>query len=92
MGSIHRLLKGVTGMKFNIEVDCTPEEVRRLIGLPDLTEVHDVYLSQMKDMMTKGMTPDTMESMMRSWMPGGAASMDFMRDLVSGLSAAPKRD
>jgi hypothetical protein len=46
----------------------------------------------MKDMMTKGMTPDTMESMMRSWMPGGAAGMDFMRDLVSGLSKTPKRD
>ena len=28
-------------MKFNIEVDTTPEEVRRLMGLPDLSEVHE---------------------------------------------------
>lgn len=79
-------------MKFNIEVDCTPEEVRRLIGLPDLTEVHEAYLNQMKDMMTKGMTPDMMDSMVRNWMPGGAAGLDFVRDLVKGLSTPPKRD
>uniref|UniRef100_UPI0035B44CC0 DUF6489 family protein n=1 Tax=Paenirhodobacter enshiensis TaxID=1105367 RepID=UPI0035B44CC0 len=75
-------------MKFNIEVDCTPEEVRRLVGLPDLTEVHDVYLDKMKDVMSKGMTPDMMESMVRSWVPGGAAGMDFVRDLVKGLSTS----
>ena len=79
-------------MKFNIEVDGTPEEVRRLIGLPDLTDVHEAYLTQMKEMMTKGMTADSVESMMRSWMPGGAASMDFMRDFVAGLTPSAKRD
>lgn len=75
-------------MKFNIEVDCTPEEVRRLVGLPDLTEVHDVYLDRMKEVMSKGMTPDMMESMVRSWVPGGAAGMDFVRDLVKGMSTS----
>lgn len=81
-------LKRGVAMKFNIEVDCTPEEVRRLVGLPDLTEVHDVYLDKMKDVMSKGMTPDMMESMVRNWMPGGAAGMDFVRDLVKGLSTS----
>src|SRR3546814_2548753 len=27
------------GMKFNIESDCTPEEARRLFGLPDLEQI-----------------------------------------------------
>ncbi len=82
-------------MKFNIEVDCTPEEVRRLVGLPDLTEVHDVYLDKMKDVMTSGLTPDMVDSMVRSWVPGGAAGLDFVKDLVKGLStptSAKKKD
>ncbi|MFM7028944.1 MAG: DUF6489 family protein [Chakrabartia sp.] len=79
-------------MKFNIEVDCTPEEVRRLVGLPDLTEVHQAYLDQMKDMMAKGLTPDMVDSMVRNWMPGGGAGMDFMRDMMKGLTPSPKRD
>ena len=73
-------------MKFHIEVDCTPEEVRRLIGLPDLSEVHQAYLDQMKDVMAKGVTPDMAETMVRNWMPGGAASMDFVQNLMKGLS------
>lgn len=74
-------------MKFNIEVDCTPEEVRRLVGLPDLSEVHDVYLDRVKDTMTKGLTPEMMEGMVRNWVPGGAAGMDFVRELVGGFAS-----
>lgn len=69
-------------MKFNIEVDCTPEEVRRLVGLPDLTAVHDVYLDRMKSVMTTGVTPDMMETMVRNWVPMGAQGVDFVRDLI----------
>lgn len=69
-------------MKFNIEVDCTPEEVRRLVGLPDLTAVHDVYLNQVKDVMTKGVSPDLVEGMVRNWVPMGGAGVDLVKDLI----------
>lgn len=75
-------------MKFNIEVDCTPEEVRRLVGLPDLTEVHEVYLGQLKTVMTKGLTPDMMENMVRNWVPMGGQGVDFVRDLIGQFSGA----
>ncbi len=73
-------------MKFNIEVDCTPEEVRRLVGLPDLTEVHDAYLSQVKDVMAKGITPDMVEGMVRNWVPMGGAGVDMMKDLIGAFA------
>ncbi len=75
-------------MKFNIEVDCTPEEVRRLVGLPDLTGVHDVYLDKVKATMEKGVTPDMVENMVRTWVPGGAAGVDMMRELIGGFAGA----
>jgi hypothetical protein len=75
-------------MKFNIEVDCTPEEVRRLIGLPDLTDVHDVYLDRMKTVMTKGLTPDMVEGMVRNWVPMGGQGVDFIRDLIGSFTDA----
>jgi Family of unknown function (DUF6489) len=78
-------------MKFNIEVDCTPEEVRRLVGLPDLTEVHAAYLDRMKDAMNKGVTPDMVESMMRAWVPMGGQGIDFVRDLMAGMGGAKKK-
>ncbi len=69
-------------MKFNIEVDCSPEEVRRLVGLPDLTGVHDVYLDRMKSVMTNGVTPDMLQTMVRNWVPMGGQGVDFVRDLI----------
>lgn len=75
-------------MKFNIEVDCTPEEVRRLVGLPDLTDLHETYLGQMKTVMTKGLTPDMMEQMVRNWMPMGGQGVDFVRDLIGQFSGS----
>lgn len=75
-------------MKFNIEVDCTPEEVRRLVGLPDLTGVHDVYLDRIKDTMAKGLTPDMVESMVRTWLPMGGQGVDFVKDLVGQFASA----
>ncbi len=77
-------------MKFNIDVDCTPEEVRRLIGLPDLAPLHDVYLDKMKDMMTTGVTPDMVEQMVRTWMPMGGQGMDFVKELMSSLGGGAK--
>ena len=32
-------------MKVSIDIECTPEEARRAIGLPDLTPLHDRYLA-----------------------------------------------
>ena len=31
-------------MKVNVEVDCTPEEARRFLGLPDVSKANDVYV------------------------------------------------
>jgi hypothetical protein len=74
-------------MKFNIEVDTTPEEVRRLVGLPDLSDVHEVYLEKMKSVAEKGLTPDMMQNMIRNWVPMGDQSMDFIKSLMGGLAS-----
>ena len=73
-------------MKFNIEVDCTPEEVRRLVGLPDLTEVHEVYLGRIKDLMRDGLTPAVVEQMLKSWSPMGDGAMKLWQGLFDGMT------
>ena len=41
-------------MKIHIELDITPEEARRLYGLPDLTEVNSKMLEGLRDTLTAG--------------------------------------
>ena len=44
-------------MKVTVDVDCTPEEARRFLGLPDLSPVHEAYVEKMKAAVTKGHRP-----------------------------------
>ena len=69
-------------MKFNIEIDCTPEEARRLVGLPDLEPLHDIYLSRVKELMAKGITPDMVQAMVKSWVPMGESGLGLVQSLL----------
>ena len=31
-------------MKVNVEIDCTPEEARRFLGLPDVSKANEAYM------------------------------------------------
>ena len=75
-------------MKFNVEVDATPEEVRRLVGLPDLSEVHAVYLDRVKAVADKGLTPELVEGMVRNWVPMGGAGFDMVKDMLGAFAGA----
>ena len=69
-------------MKFNIEIDCTPEEARRLFGLPDLEPLHDIYLSRVKELMAKGITPEMVQQMVKTWVPMGGSGLELVQSLL----------
>jgi hypothetical protein len=69
-------------MKVTIEVDCTPEEARRFMGLPDLTPLHDRYLAMMQQSMDQAtISPELVDTMMKGWAPVGEAGAAFWRRL-----------
>lgn len=71
-------------MKINVEVDCTPEEARRAMGLPDLSPVHERYVQLMVEAVDKQGSPEALEAMIRSWAPMGEAGMSFWRTMFEG--------
>ena len=79
-------------MKITVDVDCTPEEARRFMGLPDLTPVHDAYIAQMLDAVkTGGVSSDALEGMMKSWMPMGEAGVKLWQQLFDNVTGPTKR-
>ncbi|HVJ03503.1 MAG TPA: DUF6489 family protein [Sphingomonas sp.] len=74
-------------MKINVEIECTPEEARRAMGLPDLAPVHERYVAMMVEAIDKQVNPEAFEAMMRSWAPMGEAGMNFWRGLFEGGSS-----
>ena len=73
-------------MKVTFDVDCTPEEARRFLGLPDLTPVHEAYIANLQKMMTEGLTPDAMADMMKAWGPMSEAGFGMWKQMMDQMS------
>jgi len=74
-------------MKVTVDVDCTPEEARRFMGLPDMSSVHEIYLDKIKRSIEDGIGTETVEAMMRAWAPMGEAGMTMWRQMFDQMSA-----
>jgi hypothetical protein len=73
-------------MKITVDVDCTPEEARRFMGLPDLTPVHAAYVDKMTKAVSDGVTPESFAEIARSWGPMSEAGMTMWRSMLEGMS------
>jgi hypothetical protein len=78
-------------MKVTVDVDCTPEEARRFMGLPDMSSVHELYLDKLKRSIEEGITPDAIEGMMRAWAPMGEAGMNMWRQMLDQMSGTTSK-
>jgi hypothetical protein len=73
-------------MKVTVDVDCTPEEARRFMGLPDLSSVHAVYLKKMEKAVSEGPTPEAFADMMKAWGPMSEAGIGIWRQMIEQMS------
>jgi hypothetical protein len=55
-------------MKVTIEVDCTPDEARQFIGLPDLKPMQAAIMTRMEAEMMQAVERFSPDAMLRSWM------------------------
>lgn len=76
-------------MQFSVNVECTPEEARRFMGLPDVTPINEALVSEMTSRMQKNLALMSGENMMSSWMSVGTQAQDaFVKLMTSGVTAA----
>lgn len=68
-------------MKVTVDIDLTPEEARRAMGLPDLTPLHDRYIGSLLETMNGQVRPELLENMMKGWAPMGEASFAMWRQM-----------
>ena len=77
-------------MKITVDVDCTPEEARRFLGLPDLTPVHQAYVEQMARSVSEGLGPDHFAEMMKSWAPMGEGALNMWKSMFEQMGSGRK--
>ncbi|MBU6235111.1 MAG: hypothetical protein KGQ41_04645 [Alphaproteobacteria bacterium] len=72
-------------MKFTVNVDCTPEEARAFLGLPDFAPMQQAVLSQMQDQVQKNMNAMDPEGIMKMWMPNAMSGMQAFSELQQSI-------
>jgi hypothetical protein len=78
-------------MKFTIEVECSPEEARRFVGLPDVTPINEMLVREMGERMQSNIKLMAPDQMLSNWMSIGTQAQDaFLKLMTSGTSAALK--
>jgi hypothetical protein len=78
-------------MKMTIEIDCTPEEARRLVGLPDVTKANEIYVENLTNLMKSGSTFEQLDQISTQFAPMGQAGLKLIQQfLEAGTGAALK--
>jgi hypothetical protein len=83
-------------MKVNVELDMTPEEARRLMGLPDVTVLQQKMMAEMERRMKAALDTSDPEAMMKAWIPLGGEGLQqfqkFLWDSAARATGTAKKD
>ena len=68
-------------MKVTIEIDCTPEEARAFLGLPEVRPLQERLLSEMEARMAEYLRQSDPQTLIDQWMPFGVKGMEQWQSL-----------
>ncbi|MBP2300390.1 DUF6489 family protein [Azospirillum picis] len=68
-------------MKITVDIDCTPEEARHFLGLPDVKPMQDAMMREIQDRMHANLQAMDPETMLKTWLPAGLQGMEQMQKM-----------
>jgi hypothetical protein len=74
-------------MKLNIEIDCTPDEARRFLGLPDVAPMQELLLKAMQERLAEVIASTDPKALMDQWVPMGFKAMEQWPQLWAQIAA-----
>jgi hypothetical protein len=77
-------------MKVTIDVDCTPEEARAFMGLPDVRPMQDEIMAALRTRMMAAVGDTDPEKLLKSWTTAGSEGMEQMMKFWSDMAKGTK--
>jgi len=71
-------------MKVNVELDCTPEEARRFLGLPDVSKANEVYVEAVLKAMQGVGNLEQLQQLTRQVAPMGELGLKLFQQFMDG--------
>lgn len=66
-------------MKISIDIDCTPEEARTFLGLPDVKPMQDAMMGEIQNRMMSSLSAMEPEALFKTWLPVGVQGWEQMQ-------------
>ncbi len=84
-------------MKVTVNVDCTPEEARAFIGLPNIAPLQERMMKEMENRMAENLQNLDPETFMKTWLPltmesWGEMQKMFWGQMQMGMGAPASND
>ena len=74
-------------MKITIDVDCTPEEARTFLGLPDVQPMQAAMMKTVQERMQQALDSTDPDSLMKTWLPIGLGAAEQMQKMFWAAAA-----
>jgi hypothetical protein len=83
-------------MKIKIDVDCTPEEARTFLGLPDVAPMQAALMEELQKRLMANLGAMDPETLMKTWLPLGLQGIEqaqrmFWSQMSKAASEAKSR-
>ena len=75
-------------MKVNIEIECSPDEARRFMGLPDVEKANAVYVDAFAKAMQSAGSVDKIQEYAQQLAPMGQMGLKMFQSFVEGARQA----
>lgn len=72
-------------MKVNLELDLTPEELRRLFGLPDVSPINDMLVEKLGEQVEKGIDGTLLKNVAQSMVKGGVMGFEAYQSFLGSV-------
>jgi hypothetical protein len=71
-------------MKVTVNIDCTPEEARTFLGLPDIKPIQDAMVAELEERMRSNLDAMDPETLFKTWFPAGIQGWEQMQKAFWG--------
>jgi hypothetical protein len=85
------LRRKAASVKVHVEIDCTPEEARRFMGLPDVEKANAVYVDAFAKAMQGAANTDQLRDYAKQLAPMGQMGLRMFESFVENARKAGER-
>ena len=79
-------------MKVTVEIDCTPDEARQFLGLPDLKPMQAALMAKIESQMSEAATRFSPDAVLKSWMSLVPQTPEQLTEAIGRLFRPPAGD